>query len=196
MRSPAFLRSRSGQISADAPEGPPLRALAWFEQISEARAAQVEHLICAVLDLPCPRRHGDDQRSEGKARAQSRDPPIATPEKKRKRAATGEGKKKPRKANETTGKWFSFADELEQLVVEKSMLADLKRRVPDGEVLPAPRDAEHVIHQEYFGRGLGFPLHSFVRGLLCFFGCQVHHTPPPPTHTQWSSPHSESYHFL
>lgn len=97
-------------------------------------------------------------------------------------------KKEPRAANETTGKWFPSvvsADELDQLVEEKSMTADLV--CPP----PPPRDGEHVLHQEYFGRGLGFPLHNFVRGLLHFFWLLAASHP-----AQWSPSHSQLHHLL
>lgn len=68
--------------------------------------------------------------------------------------------------------------ELGLLVEEKLMSADLKCRIPDGEVPSAPRDGEHVLHLEYFERGLGFPLHNFVRVFRRFYGCQLHHIPP------------------
>lgn len=58
------------------------------------------------------------------------------------------------------------------------MPGDLKCRIPDGEIPSAPYDGEHVIHLEYFGSGLGFPLHNFVRGLRRFYSCQLHHIPP------------------
>ena len=35
-----------------------------------------------------------------------------------------------------------------------------------------------MLHLDFFGRGLGFPLHPFMRGLLFFFGCQLHHLTP------------------
>lgn len=58
------------------------------------------------------------------------------------------------------------------------MPADLGVPIPMGEVLPEHREGEHVVCSGYFGRGLGFPLHTFVCGLLHFFGCQLHHIPP------------------
>lgn len=58
------------------------------------------------------------------------------------------------------------------------MPVDLERFIPKGEAPPTPRVGEHVIHQEYFEMGLGFPLHNFVRWLLHFYGCQLHHNPP------------------
>jgi hypothetical protein len=97
--------------------------------------------------------------------------PTARTERKRKRATAGGWKKQPREANETTGKWLASMasfEELQLFMEEKSMLVDLEHRNPEGEVLPSPCDGEHMIHEEYFGRGLGFPLHSFMRGLLRF----------------------------
>lgn len=119
--------------------------------------------------------------NDGKTRAQSRDPPTAVTEKTQKRATADDANKKPRVANKTTGKWFTtvvFANEPDQLVAEKLMTEDLRHRIPDEEFPPTPLDGEHVIHQEYFLRGLGFPLYSFVRVLLCCYGCQLHHIPP------------------
>lgn len=104
---------------------------------------------------------------------------VATERKWKRVAADGEPKKKV--VNETTGKWFPSAissEELAQLESEKSLSADLVRRMPSKEVSPTPDASEHVLHQEFFGRGLGFPLHRFVRGLLFTFGCQLHHLTP------------------
>lgn len=41
-----------------------------------------------------------------------------------------------------------------------------------------PTNGERVVHQEFFGRGLGFLLHRFASGLLIFYGCQLHHLTP------------------
>lgn len=101
-------------------------------------------------------------------------------ERKQKRAAGG-GEKKKQVANEIKVKCFplvTYAEELQQLVAEKSMLADLKRRLPRGEAPPTPAADKHMLHEEFFDQGLGFPLHNFVCGLLFFFGCQLHHQRP------------------
>ena len=42
------------------------------------------------------------------------------------------------------------------------------------EVLPEPRDNKHVLFLESVHRGLGFPLHDFVWGLLYAYGVQIH----------------------
>lgn len=49
---------------------------------------------------------------------------------------------------------------------------------PSRESPPAPLSGERVLHFDFFSRGLGFPLHPFVWGLLFFFGCQLHHLSP------------------
>lgn len=48
----------------------------------------------------------------------------------------------------------------------------------EGDPAGASGGDEWVLHQEFFGRWLGFPLHMFVRGLLSFYGCQLHHLTP------------------
>lgn len=100
-------------------------------------------------------------------------------EKKRKREdATDELKK----ANVTSNKWFPSAAsdvEIQRLKVEGSFPLDLRYQIPPkGEVPSAPVTDECVVHQDFFDRGLGFPLHPFVRGLLLFFGSQLHHLSP------------------
>lgn len=42
------------------------------------------------------------------------------------------------------------------------------------EDVPKPDSWNRVIHTSFLYRGLSLPLHSFVRGLLVFYGCQLH----------------------
>lgn len=35
-----------------------------------------------------------------------------------------------------------------------------------------------MLHFDFFSHGLAFPLHPFMRGLLLFFGCQLHYLTP------------------
>ena len=43
---------------------------------------------------------------------------------------------------------------------------DIAHRLPDeGQLTPTPRSHERVVFLTHFLRGLGFPLHPFVRGL-------------------------------
>ena len=55
----------------------------------------------------------------------------------------------------------------------------LRVRAPSAkEVLPEPREKERVLFVEAMYRGLGFPLHDFVRGLLYAYGVQIHDFTP------------------
>ena len=41
-------------------------------------------------------------------------------------------------------------------------------------MIPVPEVGERVVFTSHFVRGLGFPLHPFVRGLLFFYGLDFH----------------------
>jgi hypothetical protein len=46
------------------------------------------------------------------------------------------------------------------------------------ENFPHPQKGEHVCFVPFLLRGLGFPIHPFLRGLLAFYGIQLHHLTP------------------
>ena len=46
------------------------------------------------------------------------------------------------------------------------------------ESAPNPSKGERVCLIPYLIRGLGFPIHPFLRGLLEFYGLQLHHLTP------------------
>ena len=46
------------------------------------------------------------------------------------------------------------------------------------ESTPNPSKGERVCLIPYLIRGLGFPIHPFLRGLLEFYGLQLHHLTP------------------
>ena len=46
------------------------------------------------------------------------------------------------------------------------------------ESVPNPSKGERVCFVPYLIRGLGFPIHLFLRGLLEFYGLQLHHLTP------------------
>ena len=46
------------------------------------------------------------------------------------------------------------------------------------EVTPSPRAGECVVFMDFLTRGLSFPLHDFVRGLLYAYGVQLHDLTP------------------
>ena len=55
----------------------------------------------------------------------------------------------------------------------------LRARAPSAkEVLPEARDNERVLFVDAVHRGLGFPLHDFVRGLVYAYGVQIHDFTP------------------
>lgn len=43
---------------------------------------------------------------------------------------------------------------------------------------PSPQKEERVCFVSFLLRGLGFPIHPFLRGLLEFYGLQLHHLTP------------------
>ena len=51
-------------------------------------------------------------------------------------------------------------------------------RAPVKENKPAPRPHERVVHIPFIERGFSLPPHDFVRGLLNFYGIQLHHLTP------------------
>ena len=57
--------------------------------------------------------------------------------------------------------------------------SDIAHRLPDeGELIPTPRPHERVVFLTHFLRGLGFPLHPFVRGLMFYYGLDFHDLAP------------------
>ena len=56
---------------------------------------------------------------------------------------------------------------------------DIAHRLPDaGQLIPTPRPHERVVFLPHFLRGLGFPLHLFVRGLMFYYGLDFHDLAP------------------
>ena len=56
---------------------------------------------------------------------------------------------------------------------------NIAHRLPDeGQLIPTPRPHERVVFLPHFLRGLGFPLHPFVRGLMFYYGLDFHDLAP------------------
>ena len=56
---------------------------------------------------------------------------------------------------------------------------DIAHRLPnEGQLIPTPTPHERVVVLPYFLRGLGFPLHPFVRGLMFYYGLDFHDLAP------------------
>ena len=47
-----------------------------------------------------------------------------------------------------------------------------------GQIVPTPEPQERVVFLMHFVRGLGFPLHLFVRGLMYYYGLDFHDLAP------------------
>ena len=59
------------------------------------------------------------------------------------------------------------------------LAADIAHRLPDaGQIIPMPEPHERVVFLTHFVRGLGFPLHPFVRGLMFYYGLDFHDLAP------------------
>jgi len=59
------------------------------------------------------------------------------------------------------------------------LAADIAHRLPEaGQIVPTPEPHERVVFLTHFIRGLGFPLHPFVRGLMFYYGLDFHDLPP------------------
>ena len=59
------------------------------------------------------------------------------------------------------------------------LAADIVHRLPNaGQIIPMPEPHERVVFLTHFVRGLGFPLHSFVRGLMFYYGLDFHDLAP------------------
>ena len=63
---------------------------------------------------------------------------------------------------------------------EAGYLAEnITHRLPDaGQIVPTPEPHERVVFLTHFVRGLGFPLHPFVRGLMFYYGLDFHDLAP------------------
>ena len=55
----------------------------------------------------------------------------------------------------------------------------ISHRLPmAGQIVPTPEPHERVVFLPHFVRGLGFPLHPFVRGLMFYYGLDFHDLAP------------------
>ena len=72
------------------------------------------------------------------------------------------------------GKWMASSvteENIAELREAGYLSKDIAHRLPEeGQLLPTPRPHERVVFLPHFLRGLGFPLHPFVRGLMFYYG--------------------------
>ena len=52
-----------------------------------------------------------------------------------------------------------------------------------GQIVPTPEPHERVVFLTHFFRGLGFPLHPFVHGLMFYYRLDFHDLVPTPSST-------------
>ena len=59
------------------------------------------------------------------------------------------------------------------------LASNITHRLPEtGQLIPTPRLHERVVFLPHFLRGLGFPLHPFVRGIMFYYGLDFHDLAP------------------
>ena len=75
---------------------------------------------------------------------------------------------------------FLRQEEGHQVASEAGYLAKgIVHRLPAmGQIVPTPEPHERVMFLTHFVRGLGFPLHPFVRGLMFYYGLDFHDLAP------------------
>ena len=73
----------------------------------------------------------------------------------------------------------SFMENIKKLREAGYLAADIVHRLPDaGQIIPTPEPQERVVFLTHFVRGLGFPLHPFVRGLMFYYRLDFHDLAP------------------
>ena len=62
-------------------------------------------------------------------------------------------------------------EDITELRAAGYLAKEIAHRLPtEGQVVPAPNPTERVVFIPHFLRGLGFPLHPFVRGIMSTTG--------------------------
>ena len=70
-------------------------------------------------------------------------------------------------------------EHIERLRSVGYLSGDIAHRLPDErQLINTPRPHERVVFLPHFLRGLGFPLHPFVRGLMFYYGLDFHDLAP------------------
>ena len=68
---------------------------------------------------------------------------------------------------------------IERLRGARYLSSDIAHRLPnEGQLIPTPRPHERVVFLSPFLRGLGFPLHPIVQGLMLYYGLDFHDLAP------------------
>ena len=76
------------------------------------------------------------------------------------------------------GRWMVSSvteGDIKKLCGARYLAANIVHRLPaTGQIVPTPEPHERVVFLHLFLHGLGFPLHSFVRGLMFYYGLDFH----------------------
>ena len=73
----------------------------------------------------------------------------------------------------------SIKEDIKKLWEVEYLSEDIAHRLPAmGRIIPTPEPQERVVFLSHFVRGLGFPLHPFVRGLMFYYGLDFHYLAP------------------
>ena len=76
------------------------------------------------------------------------------------------------------GKWVASSiteKDVKELREAGYLTMDVAHRLPTKkQVIPTPEPDERVVFIPHFLRGLGFPLHPFVCGLMFYYGLDFH----------------------
>ena len=70
-------------------------------------------------------------------------------------------------------------EDITELRAAGYLAKEIAHRLPaEGQVVPTPKPNERVVFIHHFFRGLGFPLHPFVRGMMYYYGIDFHDLSP------------------
>ena len=80
------------------------------------------------------------------------------------------------------GKWMASSvteKNIKELREVGYLAKEIAHRLPaKNQIIPTPKPGERVVFIPHFLRGLGFPLHPFVRGLMFYYGLDFHDLAP------------------
>ena len=80
------------------------------------------------------------------------------------------------------GKWMVSSvkeKDITKLREAVYLAKEVAHRLPtEGQIIPTLEPHERVVFIPHFVRGLGFPLHPFVRGLMFYYGIDFHDLAP------------------
>ena len=70
-------------------------------------------------------------------------------------------------------------EDITELRAAGYLAKEIAHRLPaEGQIVPTPEPNERVVFLPHFFRGVGFPLHPSVRGLLYYYGIDFHDLSP------------------